>query len=154
MRSFILWRNRVWITWPLLKDEASTICMHFSLRTWEKRVVPDIVQKNGILWLKRWLERVPKIIGCSSEMISNALKWKAKPESRGWKKTKDFPLERIEEEPRVAKTEPMIGSRVIKDRLKIPLSAVTTRRRLCGANLSARSPAPCPPVSQRTRQPA
>lgn len=101
--------------------------MHFSLRSWEKRVVPDIVQKNGVLWWKRWLERVPKIIGRSSEVISNALKWKAKPESRGWKKTKDFPLERIEGEPRVAKTVPMIGSRVIKDRLKIPLSAVTTR---------------------------
>lgn len=60
-------------------------------------------------------------------MISNALKWKAKPESRGWKKTKKTAIGTGRRRARVAKTEPMIGSRVIEDRLKTPVSAVTTR---------------------------
>lgn len=60
-------------------------------------------------------------------MISNALKWKAKPESRGWKKRKKTAIGTDRGRARVAKTEPMISSRVIEDRLKTPVSAVTTR---------------------------
>ncbi len=44
--------------WPLFKDEGNKCCtVHFSLKIWVKWVVPDIVQKNSVLWLKSWLER-------------------------------------------------------------------------------------------------
>uniref|UniRef100_A0A3Q3K664 Transposase Tc1-like domain-containing protein n=1 Tax=Monopterus albus TaxID=43700 RepID=A0A3Q3K664_MONAL len=83
-------------------------------------------------------KEVQKIIGCSAKMISNALKWRAKPERRGRKRKTTIKMDR--RITRMAKAQPMISSRMIKDSLELPVSTVTVRRRLCEANLFSRIP--------------
>uniref|UniRef100_A0A665UI46 Uncharacterized protein n=1 Tax=Echeneis naucrates TaxID=173247 RepID=A0A665UI46_ECHNA len=66
---------------------------------------------------------VQSIIGCSVKMISKSLKWRAKPETRGRKQKTTIKMDhRIT---RVAKAQPMISSRMIKDSLVLPVSTVT-----------------------------
>uniref|UniRef100_A0A3Q3VP25 Transposase Tc1-like domain-containing protein n=1 Tax=Mola mola TaxID=94237 RepID=A0A3Q3VP25_MOLML len=92
-------------------------------------------------------KEVQKIIGCSAKMISNALKWRAKPETRGrkWKTT----IKMDRRITRMAKAQPMISSRMIKDSLELPVSTVTVRRRLCEANLFTRIPRKVPLLKKR-----
>ena len=40
------------------------VIVHFSLKIWVKGVIPDIVQKNSVLWLKSWLDRGKHIKKC------------------------------------------------------------------------------------------
>lgn len=69
-------------------------------------------------------------------MIFNALKWRAKPERRESKPKTTINIDqRIT---RMSKDQPMISSRMIRDRLELPVSTVTVRRRLCEANLFSR----------------
>uniref|UniRef100_A0A3Q3XAP6 Transposase Tc1-like domain-containing protein n=1 Tax=Mola mola TaxID=94237 RepID=A0A3Q3XAP6_MOLML len=84
-------------------------------------------------------KEVQKIIGCSAKMISNALKWRAKPETRGRKRKTTIKMDR--RITRMAKAQPMISSRMIKDSLELPVSTVTVRRRLTPGPLLACLPA-------------
>ena len=51
-------------------------------------------------------KEVQKMIGCSAKMISNALKWRAKPERRGRKRKTTIKMDR--RITRMAKAQPMI----------------------------------------------
>uniref|UniRef100_A0A3Q3VY81 Transposase Tc1-like domain-containing protein n=1 Tax=Mola mola TaxID=94237 RepID=A0A3Q3VY81_MOLML len=92
-------------------------------------------------------KEVQKMIGCSAKMISNALKWRAKPETRGRKRKTTIKMDR--RITRMAKAQPMISSRMIKDSLELPVSTVTVRRRLCEANLFTRIPRKVPLLKKR-----
>uniref|UniRef100_A0A3Q3MBK0 Transposase Tc1-like domain-containing protein n=1 Tax=Mastacembelus armatus TaxID=205130 RepID=A0A3Q3MBK0_9TELE len=87
-------------------------------------------------------KEVQNIIGCSAKMISNALKWRAKPERRGRKRKTTIKMDR--RITRMAKAQPTISSRMIKDSLELPVSTVTVRRRLGEANLFSRIPRKVP----------
>src|SRR4029434_825331 len=70
-------------------------------------------------------KEVEKIIGCSAKMISNALKWQRKPEKRGRKRNTTIRVDR--KITRMAKKQPMISSREIKEDLHLPVSTIRRR---------------------------
>ncbi|KAJ8271033.1 hypothetical protein GJAV_G00122010 [Gymnothorax javanicus] len=66
-------------------------------------------------------KEVQQIIGCSAKMISNALKWQQRPETRGRKRATTVKTDR--RIVRMAKNQPIVTSRKIKDAIKLPVSA-------------------------------
>uniref|UniRef100_A0A3B5QR67 Tc1-like transposase DDE domain-containing protein n=1 Tax=Xiphophorus maculatus TaxID=8083 RepID=A0A3B5QR67_XIPMA len=92
-------------------------------------------------------KEVQKIIGCSAKMISNALKWEQKTEKRGRKRKTTPQMDR--RIAKLAKTQPMMGSKRIKQDLQLTVSTVTIRRRLTEVNLPARSPRKVPLLRKR-----
>uniref|UniRef100_A0A4W4FNT4 Transposase Tc1-like domain-containing protein n=1 Tax=Electrophorus electricus TaxID=8005 RepID=A0A4W4FNT4_ELEEL len=80
-------------------------------------------------------------------MISNALKWQTKPETRGRKRNTTIHVDhRIT---RMAKKHPIISSREIKDDLQLPASTATIRRCLREAKLFARNPRKVPLLEKK-----
>uniref|UniRef100_A0A9J8ARK8 Transposase Tc1-like domain-containing protein n=1 Tax=Cyprinus carpio carpio TaxID=630221 RepID=A0A9J8ARK8_CYPCA len=88
-------------------------------------------------------KEVQKMIGCSAKNDLQCLKnGEQKPERRGRKQKTTIKMDR--RITRMAKAQPMISSRMVKDSLELPVSTVTVRRRLCEANLFSRIPRKVP----------
>lgn len=90
---------------------------------------------------------IQEILNCSAKMISNALKWEEKPETRGRKRatTKKGDSRIV----RLSKKHPFLSSKHIKSSLNLNVSTSTVRRRLIEANLHARSPRKVPLLTKR-----
>nr|CAA23501.1 unnamed protein product [Drosophila melanogaster]CAA25884.1 unnamed protein product [Drosophila melanogaster] len=90
---------------------------------------------------------IQKTLKCSAKMVSNAIKYKWKPENRGTKhKTTDIEDRRIVSYSKVYR---FASFRDIKSELNLGISDVTIRRRLLNQNFSARSPRKVPLPSPR-----
>lgn len=90
---------------------------------------------------------IQNTLSCSAKMISNAMKWKNKPETRGRKrKTTDVMDRHIVRE---VKRQPFITSIEIVKQLHLDISSSLVRRRLTAAGLRAKRPRKVPLLNQR-----
>ena len=96
---------------------------------------------------QRKYKEIKEILGCSDQMIVNALRYEEKPETRGRKrKTTRMDDRRII---RFIKRDPAASSNKIQKELNLVVSAVTVRRRMIENNLYARSPRKVPLLTKR-----
>lgn len=103
----------------------------------EKRELIQNLRKHG-----KSYKEIKEILGCSDQMIRNAIIFEEKAETRGRKrKTSSVDDRRIV---RYSKRLPFASSNEIKNELKLSVSSVTIRRRLIENNLFARSPRKVP----------
>lgn len=108
-----------------------------------------ILIKKMIAAGKTYIE-VHKFCECSPTVISNALKWKMKPESQGYKRKtttrEDCHIVNLVME------HPTLSSQKIKEELNLSVSTVTIRQRLRDAKLFGRSPQRVPSLSKKNIQ--
>lgn len=87
------------------------------------------------------------MLGCSDQMIANAVKYEKKVETRGRKReTSENDDRRIV---RYSRKDPFASSKMIQEDLGLAVSSVTIRRRLLEHNLSARSPRKVPMLTKK-----
>lgn len=107
----------------------------------EREVIKNLRKKG------KTYREIKEILGCSDQMIANALSYKQKAETRGRKrKTSSLDDRRIV---RYSKTDPNASSMVIQKELNLAVSTVTVRRRLLENNLFARSPRKVPLLTKK-----
>lgn len=71
--SFTLWKTRCQTGGPYVRTKAANVVhagYNACLWNW---IVPDIVQKNSVLWLKKWLERGKYIKKCRKWALIRSL---------------------------------------------------------------------------------
>ena len=107
--------------------------IYFLLNCHVKWAFPNNVRRNNVFFGKKML--IGDIIGCSAKMISNALKWQQNPETHG-RKTSNY-CQNGSKNSQNGKDS--ANHHLQKDDLTLPVSALTVRRRLIEAKLSARS---------------
>lgn len=108
----------------------------------EKRDIIQNLRKQG-----KTYREIKDMLGCSDQMISNAIKYEKRPEMRGRKrKTSSVDDRRIV---RYSKEDPSASSKKIQKDLNLSVSDVTIRRRLMENNLFARSPRKVPLLSKK-----
>lgn len=108
----------------------------------ERRQIIKKLREKG-----KTYKEIKEILGCSDQMISNALSYKNKPETRGRKrKTTRVDDRRIIQ---TSKKHPTASSAEIKKRLDLSVSDVTVRRRLLENKLYARSPRKVPLLTKK-----
>lgn len=107
----------------------------------ERRIIRQLKKKG------KTYKEIQEILNCSAKMISNALKWQKKPETRGRKKkTSDADDRRIV---KLVKKDPFATSTEIISNLNLNISASSVRKRLIKANLYGRRPAKTPLLTGR-----
>lgn len=108
----------------------------------EKRELIQKLRNQG-----KTYREIKEIVGCSDQMIANALSFKKKSETRGRKrKTSTVDDRRIV---RYSKATPSASSKQIQKELNLAVSGPTIRRRLMENNLFARSPRKVPLLTKK-----
>lgn len=90
---------------------------------------------------------IQKIVGCSAKMISNAIKFVPKPETRGRKSVTS--VQDVRHIVRISTENPFSSIKQIRDQLNLDVSNATISRRLRENNLFARSPRKVPLLTKK-----
>lgn len=108
----------------------------------EKRQLIKKLRNEG-----KTYKEIKLLLGCSDQMIANAMKYKEKSETRGRKRKTT-----VTEDRRIARfsrKDPFASSQMIRDDLGLSVSSLTIRRRLLENKLTARSPRKVPMLTKK-----
>lgn len=108
----------------------------------EKRLLIKDLRQKG-----KTYREIKEILGCSDQMITNALNYKKRAETRGRKPKTSSLEDRLIV--RYSKGDPSASSKKIKQELDLDVSTVTIRRRLLKNKLFARSPRKVPLLTKK-----
>lgn len=95
-------------------------------------------------------KEIAEIIGCSQNMVTNALNYRKKPETRGRKRKTSARVDR--RILKLVKKDAFITSTAIKNELNLDVTTRTIRNRLIDCKYRARSARKTPFVSERNRK--